>query len=329
MLARPVGGNGQGGLEWYPPGRLVAWAAVLAALMVSIAILNFGFDAQSFRTALARSLTALLQVQSAGAPGAPLKLPGVSHPERLIAFMAEAIPPMAAVIAVITNTFNLWLAGRVVSFSGRLARPWPDLSAMWLPREFAMAMAVAVALSFAGGIVGIIAGVVSASLLMAYGILGFAVAHAVTRGIDARGIVLGARLCLGDGVRLADSGAVPAWPGRHDFRPARARGAPAHAANLRTTFFNHVHPDQDQGAKPMEVILLERVGKLGHMGDVVRVKDGFARNFLLPRGKALRATADNKKRFEEMKTELTARNLEAKGGAEKLAATLDGKIDHP
>ena len=54
----------------------------------------------------------------------------------------------------------------------------------------------------------------------------------------------------------------------------------------------------------MEVILLERVGKLGQMGDVVRVKDGFARNFLLPRGKALRATADNKKRFEGMKAEL-------------------------
>ena len=54
----------------------------------------------------------------------------------------------------------------------------------------------------------------------------------------------------------------------------------------------------------MEVILLERISKLGQMGDVVRVKDGFARNFLLPRGKALRATADNKKRFEEMKSEL-------------------------
>jgi large subunit ribosomal protein L9 len=75
----------------------------------------------------------------------------------------------------------------------------------------------------------------------------------------------------------------------------------------------------------MEVILLERVGKLGHMGDVVRVKDGFARNFLLPRGKALRATADNKKRFEEMKAELQAKNLEMKSGAEKLALTLDGK----
>jgi large subunit ribosomal protein L9 len=75
----------------------------------------------------------------------------------------------------------------------------------------------------------------------------------------------------------------------------------------------------------MEVILLERVGKLGQMGDVVRVKDGFARNFLLPRGKALRATVDNKKRFEGMKAELQARNLEMKGEAGKLAGKLDGK----
>lgn len=75
----------------------------------------------------------------------------------------------------------------------------------------------------------------------------------------------------------------------------------------------------------MEVILLERVGKLGQMGDVVRVKDGFARNFLLPRGKALRATADNKARFEGMKAELEARNLELKGAAGQLAGQIDGK----
>jgi large subunit ribosomal protein L9 len=75
----------------------------------------------------------------------------------------------------------------------------------------------------------------------------------------------------------------------------------------------------------MEVILLERIGKLGQMGDVVRVKDGFARNFLLPRGKALRATAENKSRFESMKSELQARNLELKGHADTVAAKLNGK----
>jgi large subunit ribosomal protein L9 len=75
----------------------------------------------------------------------------------------------------------------------------------------------------------------------------------------------------------------------------------------------------------MEVILLERVANLGQMGEVVRVKDGFARNFLLPRGKALRATEGNRTRFETMKVELEARNLELKSEAEKVGNKLDGQ----
>ena len=75
----------------------------------------------------------------------------------------------------------------------------------------------------------------------------------------------------------------------------------------------------------MEVILIERVSKLGQMGEVVRVKDGYARNYLLPKGKALRATADNKKRFESMKTQLEARNLELKKDAEAVATKLNGQ----
>jgi large subunit ribosomal protein L9 len=75
----------------------------------------------------------------------------------------------------------------------------------------------------------------------------------------------------------------------------------------------------------MEVILLERVAKLGQMGEVVRVKDGFARNFLLPKGKALRATKDNRTKFESMKTHLETRNLELKGEAEKVAEKLNGQ----
>ena len=75
----------------------------------------------------------------------------------------------------------------------------------------------------------------------------------------------------------------------------------------------------------MEVILLERVARLGQMGDVVRVKDGFARNFLLPRGKALRATAENRTRFETMKGELEARSLTLKTEAAQVADKLDGK----
>jgi large subunit ribosomal protein L9 len=75
----------------------------------------------------------------------------------------------------------------------------------------------------------------------------------------------------------------------------------------------------------MELILLERIAKLGQMGDVVRVKDGFARNFLLPRGKALRATAENRTRYESMKTDLEARSLTLKTEASEVAGKLDGK----
>src|SRR5262245_59606167 len=75
----------------------------------------------------------------------------------------------------------------------------------------------------------------------------------------------------------------------------------------------------------MEVILLERVAKLGQMGDVVRVKDGFARNFLLPKGKALRATKDNRAKFEGMKAHLEARNLELRGDASSVGEKLDGQ----
>jgi large subunit ribosomal protein L9 len=75
----------------------------------------------------------------------------------------------------------------------------------------------------------------------------------------------------------------------------------------------------------MEVILLERVAKLGQMGEVVRVKDGFARNFLLKRGKALRATTDNRAKFEGMKADLEARNLQAKTEATKVADKVNGR----
>jgi len=75
----------------------------------------------------------------------------------------------------------------------------------------------------------------------------------------------------------------------------------------------------------MQVILLERVAKLGQMGEVVKVKDGFARNFLLPQGKALRASDANIKAFEGQKAQLETRNLETKKEASALSEKLDGQ----
>lgn len=75
----------------------------------------------------------------------------------------------------------------------------------------------------------------------------------------------------------------------------------------------------------MDVILLERIARLGQMGDVVNVKDGYARNFLLPQKKALRANEANKKYFEAQRTQLEARSLELKNEAEKVCSKLNGK----
>jgi len=75
----------------------------------------------------------------------------------------------------------------------------------------------------------------------------------------------------------------------------------------------------------MEVILLERVAKLGQMGETVKVRSGYARNFLLPRGKALRATEANKKHFEQQRAQLEARNLERRKEAEAVAEKLNGQ----
>ena len=74
----------------------------------------------------------------------------------------------------------------------------------------------------------------------------------------------------------------------------------------------------------MDVILLERIEKLGHIGDVVKVKNGYARNFLLPRGKALRANEANRKVFEANRSKIEADNAERRAGAEKEAKTVEG-----
>jgi hypothetical protein len=240
MLARPGstggtishnGGASAAALEWYPPGRLVVWAACLAALIVVVAIPNFGTDAESFRAGLNSALTRMLQVETGETQGSPLAVPGVSTADRLIVFLVAAIPPAAAVLATITNVFNLWLSARIVKFSGLLRRPWPKLSGLTFPRLLVPVLALAMGLSFVDGFVGIIAGVLSASLFTAYGVLGFAVLHALTQGINSRTVVLG-------GVYAAV--AVFGWPvlalcllglGESVFglraRIARKRGPPA------------------------------------------------------------------------------------------------------
>jgi len=174
LLARPATNRGGGALEWYPAGRLVLWAAVIGTLIVAAAVPNFGTDQQSLQAALRKTYERILRDQS------------------LIDVLVVAVPPAAAVFSTITNVFNLWLAARVVKISGRLKRPWPDLAAWTLPTSTPAFLAAAIAGSFLPDLLGVLFGAFAASLLMAFAMLGFAVLHAITRGMSSRALVLAA-----------------------------------------------------------------------------------------------------------------------------------------
>ena len=188
LLARPAPSGAPGGLEWYPVGHLVFWAAVISACLVIAAMLNFGTDAESFRASLRSGLERMFQVQER-APTGP-NVPSRRDPSRLIDLLVATLPPAAAVLTTITSAVNLWLADQVVKISGRMRRPPSELSAMQFPTFAPALTALAVAGSFLPGLIGIAAGVLGAALLMAYGILGFAVLHAITRNMGGRAFTL-------------------------------------------------------------------------------------------------------------------------------------------
>src|SRR3982074_1473358 len=127
------------------------------------------------------------------------------------------------------------------------------------------------------------------------------------------------------GPRWCGAGRSWRWRFWASPKPSSTFAAASHVNGDRQVCGPDVSNDRTDGETKMEVILLERVGKLGQMGDVVRVKDGFARNFLLPKGKALRATEENRSRFENMKVDLEARNLYQTGEGEKMDHNLHGQ----
>jgi hypothetical protein len=178
LLARPANDPDPNHLVWYPVGHLVVWAALLAALLIVAAILQAGADLDGFRAELKTWFERILRAQSQ-APDADV-----------LDVLVLAAPPMAAMFVTFTNLLNLWLAGRIVKVSGRLRRPWPDIAAMQLPGFTPLLLAGSLLGAFLPGLIGFAAGVLAASLLMAYAILGFAVLHAITRGMDSRSFVL-------------------------------------------------------------------------------------------------------------------------------------------
>jgi hypothetical protein len=192
MLARPSAG----GMEWFPPGRIVTAAAVLATIAMALTVPVFGTDIDSYREGIKEIFGRVLRAQFDIPEGKPLVLPNGANPERTLDVLTYIMPPLASAVSMVTLLANMYLAGRVARASGRLSRPWPDLSQTTLPFSTPLLLLAAFALSFLHSIAGLAGGVLATCLLIAYAIAGLAVLHAVTRGNAFRGLILGAAWTL-------------------------------------------------------------------------------------------------------------------------------------
>jgi hypothetical protein len=170
-------------VEWYPVGRILLWTAGFAIVTTLAALLTLGTDGATIAGTLRRGLLRMVGPQTSSADDSDI--------EPLIDVLATIAPAAAATVAVMTLTLNLWLAGKITATSGRLRRPWPDLKTVALPPVTLVALSLAVAFCFAGGLPAIIAQIVGAALLMVYALIGFAALHTLTLGLQHRALVLG------------------------------------------------------------------------------------------------------------------------------------------
>jgi Predicted membrane protein (DUF2232) len=191
LLSRPAAtpqGQVVGALEWYPPGRLLGWAALMAGVLAGILVLVLGYDQEAYRQ-LIREILEHSTLKE-------LDRDGTLFTEETIAslsgMLARALPAAFAVIWLTITLFNLWMAGLIVDASGRALRPWPDLHALELPNAFVLIFAVALVASFLPGLAGLLATGLAGALLFAYVLQGLAVIHVYSRGVPLRALLLAA-----------------------------------------------------------------------------------------------------------------------------------------
>lgn len=192
LLGRPIrdgalsghaAANDAPAIEWYPVGRILLWISGLAALTTTTALLTLGTDAATVAGALRDFM-----LRSFGSNEATMS----EDFARWIDEMVSLAPSAAAMVAMLTLTLNLWLAASIAAVSGRLRRPWPDLKKVTLPPMTLAVLCVAIALCFSGGLLAMLARIVTSTLIMAYAVTGFAVLHTLTLALKSRYFWLGA-----------------------------------------------------------------------------------------------------------------------------------------
>jgi hypothetical protein len=195
MLGRPapdhapgdaVSANGPA-MDWYPLGRILLWSTGLATLITFVALLTLGSDAASITSALHRGMSRVLSAADVSVS---------TDVDQWIDAMVRIAPAAAATFATLTLTLNLWLAAKITASSGLLRRPWPDLKSTALPPMTLAALFAAIGFCFAGGLIAILAIIVTSTLLMAYALTGFAVLHTLTLTLRSRAFWLGSAYAL-------------------------------------------------------------------------------------------------------------------------------------
>src|ERR1700730_3058612 len=189
FLSRPATtphGQMVGALEWYPPGRLLGWAALMAGVLAGLLVLVLGYDQEAYRQSIREILehSTLKELDRDGTLFTEETIAGLSG------MLARALPAAFAVIWLTITLFNLWMAGLIVDASGRALRPWPNLHALELPNAFVLIFAIALVASFLPGLAGLLATGLAGALLFAYVLQGLAVIHVYSRGVPLRALLL-------------------------------------------------------------------------------------------------------------------------------------------
>jgi hypothetical protein len=187
LLGRPINHDPAPELEWYPVGRILLWITGFAALTTMAALLTLGTDAADITGTLRRGLLRIIGPRESDAAG---------EIDQWVDALVTIAPAAAAVVAMMTLTLNLWLAAKITATSARLQRPWPDLKSAALPPMTLAALCVAIAFCFTGGLLAILAQIVTASLMMAYALTGFAVLHTLTLASKSRAFWLGSTYAI-------------------------------------------------------------------------------------------------------------------------------------